>query len=71
MYGGAILINDQKLPITTEPETAGLTYVIKADNLEAARTFFEQDPWFKAGAVSDFVEIVALVAERCGGSSVR
>ncbi|KAI0733781.1 hypothetical protein C8Q72DRAFT_555541 [Fomitopsis betulina] len=50
LYGGAILINDQKLPITTEPETAGLTYVIKADNLEAARTFFEQDPWFKAGA---------------------
>ena len=51
VYGGAILSNDVQLPLTTAPETQGLTYIVKADNMEAARKFFEEDPYYKAGAV--------------------
>lgn len=52
-YGGAILSQDQKLPLTAAPETKGLTYIVKADDLAAARKFFEQDPYYKVGVVSN------------------
>ncbi|EPS96635.1 hypothetical protein FOMPIDRAFT_1018743 [Fomitopsis schrenkii] len=48
-YGGAILTDDQKLPLTATPGTVGHTYIVKADDLAAARKFFEQDPYYKAG----------------------
>ena len=50
-YGGGVLTEDQKLPLTSEPELAGLMLIVKADNLEAARKFLEQDPFYKAGVV--------------------
>jgi len=48
-YGGAILVKDEKLPLTTAPDIAGTILIIKADSLEAARKLIEQEPYHKAG----------------------
>ena len=48
-----LLAHDQTLPITTFPETMGYTYMVKANDLAAARKFFEQDPYYKVGAVRE------------------
>ena len=50
-YGGAILTEDQKLPLTSAPDMAGLMMIVKADDLAAARKFLEQEPYYKAGVV--------------------
>ncbi|EPS96624.1 hypothetical protein FOMPIDRAFT_88553 [Fomitopsis schrenkii] len=48
-YGGAILSEDQKLPLASTPEIAGLMLIVKANDLAAARKFLEEEPYYKAG----------------------
>lgn len=50
-YGGAILSEDQKLPLASTPEIAGLMLIVKANDLAAARKFLEEEPYYKAGVV--------------------